>query len=101
MNEKEITNEKIQATFKRGRHNNLSVFIISEDYYELPRRRLLCYSIIFRLFKPNNFYDVRNIYQDKASMDMTLDELKLLASTCWYGKYQPLTIDMTKDKYTG
>ena len=31
---------------------------------------------------------------------MTLKAFKLLTSTCWNGKYQPLTIDMTKDKYT-
>ena len=37
LNEKEINNEKIQAMFKRGRHNNLSTFIISQDYYELPK----------------------------------------------------------------
>ena len=34
-------------------------------------------------------------------MDMTLNEFKLLISTCWNKIYQPLTIDMTKDKYTG
>ena len=34
-------------------------------------------------------------------MDMTLDEFKYLTSTCSDGKYQPLTIDMAKDKYTG
>ena len=34
-------------------------------------------------------------------MDMTLNEFKLLTSTCWNEKYIPLTIDMTKDKYTG
>ena len=34
-------------------------------------------------------------------MDMTLDEFKYLTSTFWKEKYQPLTIDMTKDKYTG
>ena len=32
---------------------------------------------------------------------MTLNEFKLLTSTCWNEKYQPLTIDMTKDKNTG
>ena len=42
-----------------------------------------------------------NLYQDKSSMDMTLKEFKLLTSTCWNKNYQPLTIDMTKDKYTG
>ena len=34
-------------------------------------------------------------------MDMTLDEFIYLTSTCWNEKYQRLTIDMTKDKYTG
>ena len=32
LNEKEFNNDKIQAMFKRGRHNNLSIFIISQDY---------------------------------------------------------------------
>ena len=32
---------------------------------------------------------------------MTLAEFKYLASICWNKSYQPLTIDMTEDKYTG
>ena len=32
---------------------------------------------------------------------MSLNEFKYLTSTCWNEKYQPLTNDMTKDKYTG
>ena len=101
LNEKEINNDKIQAMFKRGRHNNLSKFIISQDYYELPKKTIRANSNIFHIFKPNNFRDVLNLYQDKSSMDMTLNEFKLLTSTCWNEKYQPLTIHMTKDKYTG
>ena len=38
LNEKEINNDKIQAMFKRGRLNNLSIFIFSQDYYELPKK---------------------------------------------------------------
>ena len=34
-------------------------------------------------------------------MDMISDEFKYLTSTCWNENYFPLTIDMTKDKYTG
>ena len=34
-------------------------------------------------------------------MHMTLNEFKLLTSSRWNEKYQPLTIDLTKDKYTG
>ena len=101
LNQKEMDNPRVQAMFKRSRHNNLSIFIISQDYYELSKKTIRCNGIIFHIFKPNNFLDVRNLYQDKASMDMTLNEFKLLTSTCWNEKYQPLTIDMTKDKYTG
>ena len=34
-------------------------------------------------------------------MDMTLNEFNLLTNICWNKNYQPLTIDMSKDKYTG
>ena len=87
--------------FKRSRHDNLSIFIISQDYYELPKKTIRANANIDHSFQPNNFLDVRNIYQDKASMDMTLDEFKYLTSTCWNKNYQPLTVDMTKDKNTG
>ena len=34
-------------------------------------------------------------------MDMSPNELKYLTSNCWDKIYQQLTIDMTKDKFTG
>ena len=101
LNQKEMDDPRVQAMFKRSRHNNLSNFIISQDYYELSKKTIRCNGNIFHIFKPNNFRDVQNLYQDKASMDMTLNEFKYLSSNCWYEKYQPLSIDMTKDKYTG
>ena len=56
---------------------------------------------LFRIFKPNNFRDVRNLYEDEAIMDMTFNSYKILASTCCDKSYQSLPIDMTKDKYIG
>ena len=101
LNQKEMDDPRVQSMFKRSRHNNLSIFIISQDYYELSKKTIRCNGNIFHIFKPNNFRDVINLYQDKSSMDMTLNEFKLLTSTCWNKNYQPLTIDMTKDKCTG
>ena len=101
LNQKEMDDPRVQAMFKRSRHNNLSIFIISQDYYELSKKTIRCNGNIFHIFEPNNYRDVINLYQDKSSMDMTLNEFKLLTSTCWNDKYQPLTIDMTKDKYSG
>ena len=101
INQKEMDDIRVQAMFKRSRHNNLSIFIIRQDYYELSKKTKRCNGNIYHIFKPNNFRDVINLYTDKASMDMTLIEFKFLISTCWNKNYQPLTIDMTKDKYTG
>ena len=101
LNQKEKDDPRVQAMFKRSRHNNLSIFIISQDCYELGKKTIRCNGNIYHIFKPNNFRDVLNLYQDKASMDMTLNEFKLLNNICWNKNYQPLTIDMTKDKYTG
>ena len=92
---------RVQAMFKRSRHNNLSIFILSQDYYELSKKTIRCNGNIYHIFKPNIFRDVRNLYQDKASMDMTLNKLQYLTSTCWNEIYQLLTIDLTKDKYQG
>ena len=101
LNQKQIEDPRDQAMFKRSRHNNKSLFIISQDYYELSRRTKRCNGNFYHIFKPNKFRDVQNLYQDKISMDMNLNEFKYLTSTSWDAKYQPLIFDTTKDKYQG
>ena len=101
LNEKEMNDPRVQAMFKRSRPYNLSIFIISQDYYELPMKTIRANGIVYHIFKPNNFLDVRIIYQDKGSMDVTLNEFKYPTNTCWNESCQPLTIDVTKDAYDG
>ena len=96
-----MNDPRVQARFKRSRHTILSIFIISQYYYELPKRTFRANGNIYHIFKPNNFRDVINIYSDKCSMDMTLNEFNFLTSTCWDEKNQPLTIDMKKDRNIG
>ena len=96
-----MNDPRVEAMFKRSRHNNLSIFIISQDYCELPKRTIRAIGNIYHILKPKTFRDVHNLYQDKESMDMTFDEFKNLTSTCWNEKYQPLTFDLSKDKYFG
>ena len=62
--------------FKRSRHNNLSNFEIIEDYNELAIRTIRDNGNIYHIFEANNFRDVQNLCQDKASMNMTLSEFK-------------------------
>ena len=84
--EKEMNDHRIQVMLQRIRHNKFSIFIISQDYYELPKRTIRTNGNIYHIFKPNNFRDGLNIYQDKNSMDMTLNEFELLTSTFSEGK---------------
>ena len=87
--------------YKRSKQNNLFILKISQDYYELPKRTIRAIGNIYHILIPNKFRDVQNLSQDNASMDMTLNEFKYLTCTCWNKNNQPLTIEMTKDKYTG
>ena len=56
---------------------------------------------MFFIYSNQIILDVQNLFQDKASMDMIIDEFKLLCNICWQTKFQPLTIDMSKDKEVG
>ena len=40
LEKKEISDFRVQAMFKRSRNNNLSIFIIIQDYYELPKETI-------------------------------------------------------------
>ena len=75
INQKEIIDSRIQPMFKRSRHNNISVLIFSQEYYELPKHTIRANGNIYHIFKPNNFRDFQKFYQEKTSMDMTLKEI--------------------------
>ena len=57
VNEKEMNDPRVQAMFKRSRHNNLSIFNISQDYYELPKKTIRVNGNIYHIFKPKRFLD--------------------------------------------
>ena len=77
LNQKNMDGPRVQAIFKRSRQNYLSIFIISQDYYELTKKAIGCSGNIYHSFKPFIFRDVIYLYQDKASIGMTLKESKL------------------------
>ena len=76
LNQKEMDDPRAQAVFKRSRHNNLSIFIKNQDYYELSKKTIRCNGNKYLIFKPNNYRDVQNLYQNKASIDITFNEFK-------------------------
>ena len=65
-----MNDPRVQAIIKRSRHNNLSIVLISQNYYELPKRTIRANAKVYHIFKPNNYRDVQNLYLDEASRDM-------------------------------
>ena len=47
-----MNDPRVQPMFKRSRHNNLSIFKISQDYYELLKRTVRANGNIYQLFEP-------------------------------------------------
>ena len=46
LNQKEMDDPRVQAMFKRSRHNNLSIFIICQDYYDLSKKQYAAAMVI-------------------------------------------------------
>ena len=42
-----MVDHRVQAMFKRSRHNKLSIFIISQNYYELSKKQYAAMVISF------------------------------------------------------
>ena len=64
LNENEMKDPRVLAMFKRSRHNNLLIFIISQDYSEIPQITIRANGNINHIFEPNKLRDVLNFYQD-------------------------------------
>ena len=92
---------RVKAVLKRSGHSSISLFIFSQDFFEPPKRTYRTDGQMYHIMKLNYLRDVQNLYQDKGSMDLTLNEFKLSKSACWNEKYQPLFFVVTKEKFNG
>ena len=91
---KKLVASRVQAMFQRNRHNNLSTFLISQNYYELAKGTMRANGNIHHTFTPKKHKDLQNLYRVKASMDMAFNDFKYLTTSCWDKKFQLCTIDI-------
>jgi len=93
-------NQDIQkAYFTRGRHTNCSVFYLSQSYFELDRRSIRKNANLLILFELDE-RDVQNLWYDKVSRDMSLDEFRKFCKDSWNEEYGFVYIDLTKTRRT-
>lgn len=91
---------KAEAYYTRGRHNNCDTFYISQSYFKLPRQTIRENANFIILF-PQDSKNIMHIYADHCSVDMDYDEFKTFCKKGWEGKHNFITIDVTSSKENG
>ena len=66
---------KAEAYYTRGRHNNCDTFYISQSYFKLPRQTIRENANFIILF-PQDSKNIMHIYADHCSVEMDYDEFK-------------------------
>ena len=82
--------------FKYGCHNNLSIFVLSQGLYELPKDTIREISCIIHNFITNIYCNVESIHRQLCSTDMKIQEFKKFCHNVWLKDYNFITIDLTK-----
>ena len=54
INQKEMEELRVHSMFKRSRHNVISIFLLSQDYYELSKRTICCNAATVIFIKYSN-----------------------------------------------
>jgi len=90
---------KCEAYYTRGRHNNVDCFYISQNYFKLPRQTIRENSNLFILFPQDNL-TLDNFHRDHCS-DINRKDFKYLCQETWNEPYSFITVDLTSNKLNG
>ena len=92
---------KAEAYYTRGRHNNCDTFYISQNYFRLPRQTIRENANFIILFS-QDAKNLMHIHADHCNDDMSLKEFKKFCRKVWdSGKHKFVTIDLTSEKLNG
>ena len=91
---------KAEAYYTRGRHNNCDSFYISQNYFRLPRHTIRENSNLIILF-PQDSKNLSHIYMDHCSHDISKDEFKEFCKKVWTDHHNFITIDLTSTSMNG
>ena len=88
---------QIDENFTRGRHEDLDVYYLSQNYFGLPRQSIRNNSDRLILFKQTLRND-QSMYYYIGAFDMIYDEFKEVCRVAWSEKFNYVCINMTKSK---
>lgn len=78
--------DKIQNYFSRGRHNSIDSFYLSQTYAKIPKHLIRDNINMCVLFKQDDL-NLRHVYDEHVTTDMSFQTFKDICSKCWDNKY--------------
>ena len=90
---------KAEAFYTRGRHNNCDTLYISQNYFRLPRQTIRENSNLIILF-PQDARNLNHIHADHCT-DISKDEFKEFCKKVWSIHHNFVTIDLTSTMTNG
>ena len=86
---------KAEAYYTRGRHNNCDTIFLSQNYFRLPRQTIRENCNFLMLFQQDT-KNISHIHADHCS-DIPLEEFKDFCKQVWKTKHAFVTIDLTSN----
>lgn len=90
---------KAEAYYSRGRHNNCDTIFLSQNYFRLPRQTIRENCNFLILFKQDT-RNIKHIYADHCS-EISYEEFRDFCNEVWKTKHAFVTIDLTSDIENG
>ena len=90
---------KAEAYYSRGRHNNCDTIFLSQNYFRLPRQTIRENCNFLILFKQDT-RNLTHIHADHCS-EITLKEFRDFCNRVWKRKHAFVTIDLTSGMENG
>lgn len=82
----------IKKYFCFGRHKNIDCFYLCQTYSSIAKRLLRDNANLLVIFQ-QDMTNLKHIYDDHVSVDMSFNNFKTLCGSCWEKKYDFLVID--------
>jgi len=84
--------QKMKEYYSMGRHKGIDCFYLCQTYTKVPKHLIRDNANFIILFKQDEL-NLKHVYDDHVSPDLTFEEFKKLCGLCWKNKYDFVTID--------
>jgi hypothetical protein len=84
--------ENMKKYFCMGRHRDVDCFYLCQTYTKVPKHLIRDNANLIVIFKQDEL-NLKHIYQDHVSPDITFDQFKCICNKVWNEDYSFVTVD--------